>query len=122
MLPNRRTFRVKELLKHEVAECLRREFAINEVGLLTVNDVGIASDLRSATVFIGFVGTVEQRRLAPARLAERAKDIQMRVGSSVRLKFTPTLRFQIDDSIEQGNRVVALLDELEKSPPRSAQP
>ena len=122
MLPNRRTFRVKELLKHEIAECLRREFTIDEVGLLTVNDVGIASDLRSATVFIGFVGTTEQRQLAPVRLAARTKDLQMRVGAAVRLKFTPTLRFQIDDSIEQGNRVVALLDELEKPPPRSPQP
>ncbi len=112
----RRIFRVKELLKHEIAECIRREFSISEVGLLSVNDVGMASDLRAATVFLGFVGTPEQRKLAPARLAERAKDIQMMVGASVRLKFTPTLRFQIDDSIEQGNRVLAILEQLDTPP------
>lgn len=109
----RRIFRVKELLKHEIAECIRREFSISEVGLLSVNDVGTSSDLRSATVFLGFVGTPEQRKLALARLAERALDIQQMVGSSVRLKFTPTLRFQIDDSIEQGNRVLAILEQLD---------
>ena len=112
----RRIFRVKELLKHEIAECLRREFPIGEVGLLSVNDVGTSSDLRSATVFLGFVGTPAQRKLATARLAERAKDIPMMVGSSVQLKFTPTLRFQIDDSIEQGNRVLAILEQLDTPP------
>ena len=112
----RRIFRVKELLKHEIAECIRKEFSISEVGLLSVNDVGTSSDLRSATVFLGFVGTPAQRKLALARLAERAKDIQQMVGASVRLKFTPTLRFQIDDSIEQGNRVLAILEQLEVPP------
>jgi len=70
MQPNRRSARVKELLKQQVAECIRQELTINEVGLLTVNDVGIASDLKSATVFLGFVGTPAQRLAAPAKLAE----------------------------------------------------
>jgi ribosome-binding factor A len=117
MQPNRRTFRVKELLKHEVAECIRREFSIEEIGLLSVNDVGISSDLRSATVFLGFVGTAEQRKQAPARLAAHARHIQMMVGAAVRLKFTPELRFLIDDSIQEGNRVLAILADLEKSAP-----
>jgi ribosome-binding factor A len=117
MQPNRRTFRVKELLKHEVAECIRRELSIEEVGLLTVNDVGVSGDLRSATVFLGFVGTADQRKRAPVKLAERAKLIQMMVGGAVRLKFTPELRFLIDDSIQEGNRVLAILAELEKSAP-----
>lgn len=112
----RRLARVRELLKQEVAEVIRRELSIEDVGLLTVNDVGTARDLRSAIVFLGFVGTPAQRKQALAVLAERAKLIQSRVGGSVRLKFTPELRFQIDDSIEQGNRVLAILDELEHPP------
>lgn len=110
---NRRVARVKELLKQEIAVILREELSIEEVGLLTVNAVGVGRDLRSAIVFLGFVGTNAQRRRAPEVLAERSGLIRARVGASVRLKFTPELRFQIDDSIEQGNRVIALLDELE---------
>ena len=117
MQPNRRTARVRELLKHEIAECLRQELSIEEVGLLTVNDVGIASDLRSATVFVGFVGTAAQKKKAPSVLASVAGRIQSMVGGAVRLKFTPELRFQLDDSIEQGSRVVALLDALELQNP-----
>lgn len=111
---NRRLARVRELLKQEIAEVLRQEMSIQEVGLLTVNAVGVSRDLRSAIVFLGFVGTPAQRKLALATLEEKAGWIQSRVGGTVRLKFTPELRFQIDDSIEQGNRVLAILDELEQ--------
>ncbi len=120
MQPNRRTARVRELLKHEVAECIRRELSIDEVGLLTVNDVGLASDLRSATVFVGFVGTPDQKKRAKSRLADHARRIQMIVGTSIQLKFVPELRFQLDDSIEQGHRIVALLEELDR--PKTATP
>ncbi|HAB15946.1 MAG TPA: 30S ribosome-binding factor RbfA [Verrucomicrobiota bacterium] len=113
---SRRLARVRELLKQEVAEVIRQELSIEDVGLLTVNDVGTARDFRSAIVFLGFVGTPAQRKQALSVLAERAKLIQSRVGRSVRLKFTPELRFQIDDSIEQGNRVLAILDQLEHAP------
>lgn len=117
MQPNRRTARVRELLKHEIAECLRKELSIEEVGLLTVNDVGIARDLRSATVFVGFVGSAAQKKKAPSVLTSVAGRIQSIVGGAIRLKFTPELRFQLDDSIEQGSRVVALLDALEVKNP-----
>ena len=117
MQPNRRTERVRELLKHEVAECIRRELSIDEVGLLTVNDIALSSDLRSATVFLGFVGAARQRQRVQGVLAERAPRLRMLVASGVRLKYTPELKFQIDDSIEEGNRVLALLDQLEKQTP-----
>jgi len=111
---NRRIARVRELLKQEISEVIRQEIPIDTAGLLTVNDVGIARDLRSAIVFLGFVGSKVQRRAALEELEAKSRLIQSRVGSSVRLKFTPVLRFQIDDSIEQGNRVLSILDEIEQ--------
>ncbi|MBX3731134.1 MAG: 30S ribosome-binding factor RbfA [Verrucomicrobiae bacterium] len=114
---NRRLARVRELLKQEIARILREELDLNDVGLLTVNAVGVGRDLRSAVVFLGFVGTPAQRRRAPEVLAEQGGLIRSRVGANVRLKFTPEIRFQLDDSIEQGNRVLALLDALEREAP-----
>ena len=111
---NRRIARVRELLKQEISEVIRQEIPIDKAGVLTVNDVGIARDLRSGIVFLGFVGSKIQRRTALEELEAKSGLIQSRVGSSVRLKFTPELRFQIDDSIEQGNRVLSILDQIEK--------
>ncbi len=120
--PNRRIARVKELLRHELSEIIRREFSIEEVGLLTVNDVGVSRDLRSAIVFLGFIGTAAQRKQAPARIAERSKLIQSLIGGAVRLKFTPELRFHLDDSIAEGSRVIGLLEELQSSEPPAGSP
>jgi ribosome-binding factor A len=42
------------------------------------------------------------------------------VGRAVVLKFTPTLKFVADDSIIRGNRVLQIIEELEKKPDPSA--
>lgn len=114
--PNRRLQRVAELVRRELSEIIRRDLAVDEVGLLTVNDVVVAPDLRTATAFVGFVGTRSQRAAAPERLEARSARIQQLLGSGLRLKWTPVVRFVLDDSIERGNRVLAILDEIEAKP------
>lgn len=110
--PSRRLQRVAELVRRELSEIIRRDLAVDEVGLLTVNDVVVAPDLRTATAFIGFVGTKSQRSTAPERLEARSARIQQLLGSGLRLKWIPVVRFVLDDSIERGNRVLAILDEI----------
>jgi ribosome-binding factor A len=39
------------------------------------------------------------------------------VGGAIVLKYTPRLRFLMDDSIARGNRVLGILSELEKTLP-----
>jgi ribosome-binding factor A len=109
--------RVRELLKREVGEVLRREIPPAEAGLLTVNDVGVAGDLKSATVFVGVIGDAAQRKKALAVLSQRRPQIQNLVARSVVLKYTPKLRFELDRSVERGNRVLEILDEIERSSP-----
>ena len=109
--------RVRELLKRELGEILRREVPMNEAGLLTVNEVGVAADLKSANVFVGVIGTSDQRKRAATLLEKESKRIQGMIGRAVVLKYTPHLKFVIDESIERGNRVLEILDELEKTNP-----
>lgn len=117
---NLRHERVRELLKREVGEAIRREIPMSEAGLLTVNEVGVASDLRSATVFVGVIGTPEQRKKAAAILDKESKRLQGIVGRAVILKYTPHLKFVIDQSIERGNRVLEIIEEIEKDPSTGA--
>jgi ribosome-binding factor A len=112
-----RVQRVRELLKREIGEVIRRELPLSEVGLISVNDVLMSSDLHSATVLLGLLGTTEQKKHAAALLKKECKRIQGLVGKTVVLKYTPTLRFVVDDSIEQGNRVLEIIEELDKSSP-----
>jgi len=109
--------RVRELLKREIGAAIRREFHVNEAGLITVNDVDVAGDLKSATVFVSILGTPNQQKHGIELLAEHRVRIQGLVGRAIILKYTPTLKFVFDDSIVRGNRVLQIIEELEKTTP-----
>ena len=112
--PSRRLQRVSELLRRELSELLRREFSVERVGLLTVNEVKVAPDIKTATAYVSFVGTKSQRTAAEETLAAQGKRLQVLLGPQLRMKWTPVLTFLLDDSIEKGNRVLAILDQLER--------
>jgi ribosome-binding factor A len=105
------------LLKREIGEAIRREFHVGEVGLITVNDVDVAGDLKSAIVFVSILGTPDQQKKGLQLLAEHRVRIQGLVGRAIILKYTPTLKFIFDDSIVRGNRVLQIIEELEKTAP-----
>jgi len=107
--------RVRELLKREIGEAIRREFPVSEVGLVTVNDVDVAGDLHSALVFISILGNAEQQKRGFHQLIRNRKRIQGLVARAVVLKYTPTLKFLMDDSVLRGNKVLQIIEELEET-------
>jgi ribosome-binding factor A len=109
--------RVRELLKREIGEAIRREFHVSEAGLITVNDVDLAGDLKSATVFISILGNPDQQKRGFQLLNEHRIRLQGFIGRAVVLKYTPKLKFAFDDSIVRGNRVLQIIEELEKASP-----
>ena len=111
--------RVRELLKREIGEIIRREVPLDQAGLITVEDVNVTSDLHNATVFVGILGNAEQRKNGQELLEKNRKRIQGLLCQSVVLKYTPQLRFLLDDSVERGNRVLKIMDELDGNEPPS---
>ncbi len=116
-MPSLRLLRVRELLKRAIGEAIRREFPVSEAGLVSVNDVDVAGDLHSAMVYISILGNAEQQKRGFSLLVRHRKRIQGLVGRSVVLKYTPTLRFVMDESVARGNRVLQIIEELEKTMP-----
>ena len=109
--------RVRELLKREIGEVILRELPVYEAGLININDVMVSADLHSALVYDGIFGTAEQKKRGADMLHKEQKRIQGLVGKAVVLKYTPKLRFVVTDSIEKGNRVLEILEELNKTSP-----
>jgi ribosome-binding factor A len=105
------------LLKRQIGEILRREVPLPDGGILTVNDVDVTKDLQSATVYVGIIGSSGQVKQGMELLQQERKRIQGLVGRAVVLKYTPQLRFVLDESISRGNRVLEILDEIERSSP-----
>jgi ribosome-binding factor A len=121
-MSSHRQQRVRELLKREIGEAIRREIPVSQAGLVSVNDVEMGGDLKSATAFISILGNADQQKRGLEMLAEHRARIQGLVARSVVLKYTPVLRFVMDDSIIRGNRVMQIIEELEKASPTDSQP
>jgi len=114
--------RVRELLKREIGEAVRREFHVSDAGLITVNDVDVAGDLKSAVVFVSILGNADQQKRGFQLLTEHRARIQSLVARSIILKYTPALKFVFDDSIVRGNKVLQIIEELEKTAPANSGP
>lgn len=114
-MPSLRLQRVRELLKRAIGEAIRQELPVNEAGLVTVNDVDVAGDLKTAMVFVSILGNPEQQKRAAAVLEEHRPRIQDMMARAVVLKYTPKLRFKLDDSVVRGNKVLQIIEELEKN-------
>ena len=114
-MSSHRLLRVRELLKREIGESIRRELPVAEAGLVTVNDVDVTGDLKNATVFISVFGTTEHKKHAIDLLQKNRALIQAHVSKNVVMKYTPVLKFVTDDSVDRGNRVLAIIDQLEKN-------
>ena len=117
-MPSHRLLRVRELLKREIGEAIRRELPVEQAGLVTVNDVDVAGDLKNAKVYLGLLGTTEQKKIALDLLQKNRPRIQSLVSKTVVLKYTPRLRFVVDQSVDRGNRVLSIIEELEKTLPK----
>jgi len=117
-MPSHRLLRVRELLKREIGEAIRRELPVQQAGLVTVNDVDVAGDLKNARVFLGLLGTAEQKKTGLDLLHKNRARIQSLVAKTVVLKYTPKLRFVVDESVDRGNRVLGIIDELEQALPK----
>jgi ribosome-binding factor A len=109
--PTQRQLRVGEELRHVVADMIERgEMAdpdLRDVPI-TVTEVRVSPDLREAEVLVTPFGGGDAEALLKA-LARAAPYFRSQVGRRVRLKYTPRLRFELDTSFEQANRVEALL-------------
>ena len=116
-MASHRLLRVRELLKREIGEVIRRELPVSQAGLITVNEVDVSGDLQNASVFLSIFGSSEQQRTGLAMLKKNRSRIQRLLAKSVILKYTPHLRFVIDDSVARGNRVLEIMAELERSEP-----
>ncbi|PAW88562.1 MAG: ribosome-binding factor A [Pedosphaera sp. Tous-C6FEB] len=110
--------RVREMLKRTLGEIVRRDFPPGDIGLITVNDVDVSADLKEAKVFVGVVGNPEAKRRAMNLLNGRRGQLQFELGRTIVLRYTPKISFHLDESVERGNRILSIMEELEQKEPK----
>jgi ribosome-binding factor A len=107
--------RIRELLKRETGELLRQRLPLDSYGLISVHEVFVAGDLKHANILLGHVGSKDQRDLAAKYLLRHRGELQKEISSQVVMKYAPQIRFTFDDSIERGNDVLSIIEDMEHS-------
>ena len=108
---SQRILRVRELLKREIGTLISQDYSFN--ALVTVNDVDVTPDLRNGHVFIGVIGSDQEKTKVVSTLNKERGMIQKKISKRVVMKFTPKLHFKSDESIERGVRTLNVIDELD---------
>ena len=114
-----RLVRVNELLKREIAEDIHRNYSLSDFDCasITVTRVECAADLRDATVYISIFGHEDERDRMISYLNRHRQEIIRLMIKRVKLKYTPRLQFVLDESLEDGDRILSMLAEMERENP-----
>lgn len=106
--------RVNSLLKRVIGEAMFRVLQGDDVspGVITITGVACAKNLRNATVRVSIFGEPDEQKRVLGHIIRRTHDFERIVNAEVRLKFTPQLRFVIDHSLEKGDHVLEIIDNL----------
>lgn len=102
--------RVDEAMREVVAATVS-QLVDPRLGFVTVTGVETSPDLRTAKVFVSVLGDSTERDDTLDALRSSRGVIQSRIAAEMRMKRTPTLTFNYDDTIEKGVRISQLLDE-----------
>ena len=106
-----RVVRVNELIKRELSAILHTRYQAETVRV-TLSEVSVAPNLRSADVFYNVIGSSGDVAAAGRFLAREKAEIRRQLGRNIVLKYLPHLNFRYDESLERGSRLNTLMDEM----------
>lgn len=107
-----RTDRISEEIRRVMSDIIMNEIKDPRLPeFVSVTGVRVVKDLKHAKVFISVLGTPEEKAEAIRALVHAAGFIRREIGHRVRIRYTPELHFELDDSIEHGIHINRLITE-----------
>ena len=107
--------KISNLIKKEVAEMLIREVKDPRIGMVTITGAAVSKDLRVAHIYYSALGTEKQIQDSAIGLRQATKFIQREIGRRIRMRYTPTIDFKFDHSLEYGSHIDQILKDLSLS-------
>ncbi len=110
-----RASRVGEQIKKELSQIIQQELKDPRIGFVTVTAVEMSGDLAQAKVYVSIMGDKEQQDSTLEGLEKARGFIRSELGSRVPLRYTPELIFKLDQSLEHGQHISKLLEEVNRN-------
>lgn len=112
--------RVSGRIRRILSELLVREVADPRLGGVTITNVEIDPELMYARVYVNALGEEERAGEVLAALKHAKSFLRREVGRRVHLRNTPDLIFKWDETLARGERIYAILDDLDLPPAPAA--
>lgn len=110
---SRRTDRINEQLREEISTLLTRQVKDPRLNaVISITRVVSSGDLRSARVYISVMGNQETREAALAGMRSAASYLRRELRDRINMKHTPFLSYQLDDSLEEADQVLRLMNRV----------
>lgn len=107
-----RANRVGEQMKKELGDIISRKIKDPRIGFVTITDVEVTGDLQQAKVYISVLGGESQKENTLKGLAKAKGFIRSEIGQRIRLRKTPEIIFEFDESVDYGNRIENLIHQI----------
>jgi ribosome-binding factor A len=111
---NPRARRLGEQIQRELTDLLRRDVKDERIGNVTITAVSVTGDLRTARVYYLIFGKEGADIKVQRGLESAAGFLRNALSKSLMIRYTPTLSFELDTSIEHGVRLTQLIDSVNK--------
>lgn len=115
-MQGKRSDRVGHLIQMELSRLIVTRVKDPRLGFVTVTHVNMAADLKAAMVFYSVMGDEKVREDSRRALEGATGFLQKEIASLLKLRHTPKLRFQFDDSLDKGFEIDRLLRQLHTKP------
>ena len=119
MANNRRVSKVSSLIKREISMMLMQDIKDDRVGagMVSITEVEVSGDLQHAKVFVSIYGSEEARTETMEGLKASQGFVRRTLGQRVRLRRSPAITFIEDRSLEEGDRMIHMINQLEIKEP-----
>lgn len=113
-----RPARVGDSIRQELSELIARQVKDPGIGFLTITHVKVSPDLQLARVYYTTLGD-EKSRAQTSRALDRATPfLRRQIAQRLRLRRAPELTFFFDESIERGDRIERIIQDLHREDAR----
>ena len=109
-----RSERLRELFKTELTKALRGVKDPGLGGFMTITDLTLSPDMKTATVHYSILGSLEERESTARALERAAPYLRQVMRKRLSLKMLPHFVFSYDDTPRKASRIDKLLLDIEK--------
>jgi ribosome-binding factor A len=103
--------KVESLIKEEISLIFLNKLRDSEIGFVTITNVKMSPDLRIAKVYISVLDR-RNRELALEKINSSNSFIRSELAHRIKIKFTPELKFYIDDTLDYVEKIEGLIKKI----------